>query len=288
LVGVVILDLVLAWVGMPVGWLRQLVRVLSVGTIAANAVGQLARSDRGGPACRRAGDAVGDGRSRSCRPAAADGSVQRDAAGCDPIGEVGARTVADLVVVAADGAVADSRYRQAVDTELDLRRAVAVLRTHYGRRWQRRAWVLGLGVFFLTLYTPADLVWMLRTGLHVDEACAQVLATVRTTAAALPDQTGHGVLPVDVVLRAAILPEAGVLGKTATSTELAPIGLADHDRFAEAVRLNREHWAETGRPISAETLRRRLRLGAAKSRAWCRAIRAGDRAAVCARDGRSA
>jgi hypothetical protein len=39
LVGVVVLDLVLAWVGVPVGWLRQLVRILSVGTIAANAVG---------------------------------------------------------------------------------------------------------------------------------------------------------------------------------------------------------------------------------------------------------
>ena len=38
-VTVVVLDLVLAWIGMPVGWLRQWVRVLSVGTIAANAVG---------------------------------------------------------------------------------------------------------------------------------------------------------------------------------------------------------------------------------------------------------
>jgi hypothetical protein len=38
LLAVVVLDLVLAWTGMPVGWLRQVVRVLSVGTIAANAV----------------------------------------------------------------------------------------------------------------------------------------------------------------------------------------------------------------------------------------------------------
>jgi hypothetical protein len=35
-VAVVVLDLALAWIGSPVGWLRQLVRVLSVGTIAAN------------------------------------------------------------------------------------------------------------------------------------------------------------------------------------------------------------------------------------------------------------
>jgi hypothetical protein len=39
LVAVVVLDLVVTWVGLPVGWLRQLVRLLSVGTVAANAVG---------------------------------------------------------------------------------------------------------------------------------------------------------------------------------------------------------------------------------------------------------
>lgn len=38
------------------------------------------------------------------------------------------------------------------------------------------------------------------------------------------------------------------------------------------------------RPISAETLRKRLRLGAVKSRVWCHAIRAGDRDAVCGTD----
>ncbi len=35
---VVVMDLVLAWVGVPVAWLRQLVRVLAVGTIAANVI----------------------------------------------------------------------------------------------------------------------------------------------------------------------------------------------------------------------------------------------------------
>jgi uncharacterized protein DUF2637 len=38
LVAVVVLDLVLTWIGAPVGWLRQLVRVLSGGTVVANAV----------------------------------------------------------------------------------------------------------------------------------------------------------------------------------------------------------------------------------------------------------
>jgi hypothetical protein len=38
LISVVALDLVLVWVGTPVGWLRRVVRLLSVGTIVANAV----------------------------------------------------------------------------------------------------------------------------------------------------------------------------------------------------------------------------------------------------------
>jgi Protein of unknown function (DUF2637) len=37
LIGVVVLDLVLSWIGQPIGWLRQFVRVLTVGTVAANA-----------------------------------------------------------------------------------------------------------------------------------------------------------------------------------------------------------------------------------------------------------
>lgn len=38
LVGMVALDLVLTWVGQPIGWLRQIARLLTVGTVAANAV----------------------------------------------------------------------------------------------------------------------------------------------------------------------------------------------------------------------------------------------------------
>ena len=58
--------------------------------------------------------------------------------------------------------------------------------------------------------------------------------------------------------------------------------VADGDRFEEALRVNRQHWRETGRPASAETLRKRLRMGAEASRALARAVRAVDRAAVSA------
>lgn len=39
LVAVVVLDLVLTWLGAPVGWLRQLVRILSVATVAVKTRG---------------------------------------------------------------------------------------------------------------------------------------------------------------------------------------------------------------------------------------------------------
>lgn len=61
-------------------------------------------------------------------------------------------------------------YRSAVDTELDLRRAVTLLRVRYGRRWHH--------------YAPADLVWMLRTGVGVSEACEQVRVLVNVKYAA--------------------------------------------------------------------------------------------------------
>jgi hypothetical protein len=57
-----------------------------------------------------------------------------------------------------------SSYRTAVHTELELRRAVTLLRVRYGRRWRRHA--------------PADLVWRLRTCIAVDEAYERVRALV--------------------------------------------------------------------------------------------------------------
>lgn len=45
------------------------------------------------------------------------------------------------------------------------------------------------------------------------------------------------------------------------------------DELDRARVLNLEHWTLHGRPISAETLRRELRIGAAKSRALCAAVR---------------
>lgn len=271
LVAVVVLDLVVTWVGVPVGWLRQLVRVLSVGTVVANVIG-------GWP------DPVAVGL-HTAAPVMVLAMVE---AGRTVLlrrmGE--ARGVARDVIPWARWVLAPWRtcllwrrmilwqiasYRTAVDTELELCRAVAVLRVRYGRRWRR--------------HTPADLVWMLRTGVGVEEACARVRASVgadRADVAATPIASAPVCDCDDSASRRPVRPAEPVASQGAHDTELGLIaGEVDQDRFAEAVRLNREHWVRTGRPISAATLRKRLRLGAAKSRSWCRAIRAEDRAAVC-------
>lgn len=273
---VVAMDLVLAWVGMPVAWLRQLVRMLAVGTIMANVIGGwpdpiavglhaaapimlLAMIEAGRTVLlRRLGQARGTARDaipfarwmlaplRTCR--------------------LWRRMILWQV----------TSYRQAIDTELELRCAIALLRTRHGRYWRRRA--------------PADLVWMLRTGVHVDEACARVrapMAMVDASAVGRPTAStcvdGESTIAAARRDRAHAMPEPPPGSASAAEPPILG-GPVDRDRFAEAVRLNREHWEQTGRPISAETLRKRLRLGSARSRVVCRAVRAADRAVVCGTD----
>jgi hypothetical protein len=273
---VVVMDLVLVWVGAPVAWLRQLVRVLAVGTIAANVIGGwpdpiatglhaaapimlLAVIEAGRTVLlRRLGQARGTMRDtiplarwvlapwRTCR--------------------LWRRMIVWQV----------TSYRHAIDTELELRRAIALLRSRHGRHWRRRA--------------PADLVWMLRAGVHVDEACARVRAamgTEGTSSAERPTASMRSIGdPSEIPAQRDLAHTASrSLSGSASGVEALIVDeQVGRDRFAEAVRLNREHWERTGRPISAETLRKRLRLGSANSRAVCRAVRAVDRAVVCGTD----
>jgi hypothetical protein len=163
-------------------------------------------------------------------------------------------------------------YRTAVDTELAIRRATTLLRLRYGRRWRRCA--------------PGDLVWMLRTGVGVDEACSRVteltaLAHVKKNGRAR-DSAAEG--NADARLSSAVAAVAVPDTSTACVVPVtAPVDVpgVDQERLAAAIRLNREHWATTGRPVSAETLRKRLHMGAAPARALGKAVRATDQAAVC-------
>jgi uncharacterized protein DUF2637 len=257
LVAVVVLDLVLTWIGCPVGWLRQLVRVLSVGTVVASAVA-------GWP------DPVAVGL-HAAAPLMLLDMIEAS------------RTVLLRRIGRAQGTLRESiplarwllapwrtfllwrrmalwqitGYRVAVDIELQLRRAITLLRARYGRRWARRA--------------PADLVWMLRTGVAVDEACEQVHVLLGAADAA---NTLHGTssgrardatpgAPEKPPGRMSTKPAPEQLGDPPRLPEVADV---DRDRLAEAVRLNRHHWMDTGRPISAETLRQRLHVSADTSR----------------------
>jgi hypothetical protein len=270
LVAVVVLDLVLTWIGVPVGWLRQLVRVLSVGTVVVNAVAGWPNLVAVGLHCaaplmllvmleagrcvllRRLGEARGTRR--------------------EPIPLIRWLLAPwrTLLLWRRMALWQITSYRTAIDTELALRRAVTQLRAHHGRRWRRHA--------------SADLVWMLRTGVSVNEAVARVQRlvgidhAVETTRSMLPDTLGAS-LRISTERNAHATTDQASAPASAFRPEAADV---NDDRFAEAMRLNRQHWMDTGRPISAETLRQRLHVGADVSRGLVRAVREADRAAVIA------
>jgi hypothetical protein len=125
---------------------------------------------------------------------------------------------------------------------------------------------------------------MLRTGVSVNEAVARVQRLV-------------GIDDAVETVRSVVQDALGASSRTATerrahvTADQAPVlasalrpeaAKAHGDRFAEAMRLNRQHWMDTGRPISADTLRQRLHVGADISRELIRAVREADRAAVIA------
>jgi hypothetical protein len=251
LVGVVTLDLVLAWTGQPVGWLRQLARLLTVGTVAANvsagwpdpvAVGlhsaapvMLLVMVEAGRAVllRRVGYASGSARDRI------------------PLGRWVLSPVRTWLLWRRMVLWRITSYPWALEVELSLRTACVRLRVRYGRRWKRKA--------------PADLVWMLRTGVSSEEACARVWALVEAEG----DDTREFSSRVGAVREGAR--RVGVL-----------VGheVEDSAQLAEVMRINERHWAQVGRPVSAETVRKHLRIGATRARALTRAVREANRVAV--------
>jgi uncharacterized protein DUF2637 len=258
LINVVMLDLVLVWVGAPVGWLRQVVRVLSVGTIAANTV-------TGWP---------------------------------DPVA-VGLHAAAPtmlLAMIEAGRTVLLRRLGVVLGTARD---AIPV------QRWLLASWRTALLRRRMDgLVADHQLPDCGGSGVG-DTSCGGEAAPALWTWLATAGARRSGVDAADRCRgQRGMHPGRGVgpcPGREHAacpgpdcppSTPIAPIddaGTASlshtmekgDGRFAEAARLNREHWTQTGRPISAETLRKRLHLGARTSRAWSRIIRAADQAAVC-------
>ena len=66
----------------------------------------------------------------------------------------------------------ETNYERAVATEQAIRRTYAQLRQKFGRAWKEE--------------TPDDIRWMLRTGVHVEEACEQVAELTRPAASPPP------------------------------------------------------------------------------------------------------
>jgi hypothetical protein len=143
-------------------------------------------------------------------------------------------------------------YDGALEVEVRLRRAHALLLMQYGRRWRRE--------------TPADLVWMLRSGLFVEEAFARVDALL--------------LKEVQEVTRPVADDEIGLSAGEGVAGEKSGVVAVEGNQFQEVIRINERHWARCGRPVSAETVRKHLRVGAARARALTHAARAADIEAV--------
>jgi len=292
LVGVVALDIVLAWVGSPIAWLRQLARVLTVATVTLNAIGgwpdpvaitlhtfapvmilamvEAART----VLLRRAGKLAGLYR--------------------DPIPL--ARWLLDVRTFGLYRRMVlwqQTSYRAAVDIEIERRRAIMTLRAEFGRRWRRRA--------------PRDLVWMIRSGVRIDDALNRVRAlTVDPTGAAqsdgrldsaalalpsgestprvAPPPAGRPVDSAPPVDRPTI--EAARVRESTSRPESnspdsptaevdQPTGEVDPliDRARE---VNAESIDIHRRPVSAEALRRELGIGSARARALRDVVHAED------------
>jgi hypothetical protein len=255
LVAVVVLDLVLTWIGSPVGWLRQLVRILSVAAIVANAVAgwpDPVAVGLHGAAPLMLLAMLEAGRGVLLRQIGETHGVRREPI---PLVRWLLAPWRTLLLWRRMALWQITSYRTAIDTELKLRRAISLLRARYRRRWRRRA--------------PADLVWMLRAGVDAGEACEQVHVLVGIE---------------DSELGTSEVPPTHVPASDSSfvRTDDLSLHVEEVDRIDEALQLNRRHWIEAGRPISAETLRQRLHVSASASRDLIRAVRAADRAAVLA------
>jgi len=150
LIGVIVLDLVLSWTGQPIGWLRQLVRALTVGTVAANAAAgwpDLVAAGLHAAAPLMLLAMVEAGRTVLLRRIGGLAGQARD-----PI--PAARWLLApwstwlmwrrMVLWQAGG------FHAVLEAEQERRHVGMLLRARYGRRWRRHA--------------PPDVAWMLRSG----------------------------------------------------------------------------------------------------------------------------
>jgi len=237
LIVVIAMDIVLTWLGYPIGGLRLLARILGIGTIAANVAA-------GWP---------------------------------DPVGS-SMRAFAPVIIVAvteafrafllrrhrdaAEEGIPFSRwvlapwptfvlwrrmklwnipgYHAAVDMELSRREAIVKLEMHFGEEWESAA--------------PANVVWMLRSGVRMPEALARVRDLTGGRVPRRPAQGSGNALPVPPVT-----PEPDAPVTPPVTPETAGEGTrkrTDEEWLKEIRRLH----AEQGDDLSVRKLMAQLKL----------------------------
>lgn len=135
LIGVIVLDLVLAWTGHPLAWLRQLARLLTMGTVAANVSAgwpnPIAVSlHAGAPLMLLA--MVEAGRAVLLRRAGLVTGLARDRI---PFGRWILSPWRTWLLWRRMILWQITDYHDALDTEAQIRRARTLLQIHYGRDW---------------------------------------------------------------------------------------------------------------------------------------------------------
>jgi hypothetical protein len=160
LVLAVLTDIVVTWIGQPLWWLRIATRGFVSGSVAANAAAGwpdpiavflhcfapvivLLVTEAGRAALLR-------------KHAEADG---RDPI---PLARWFASPLATPALWRRMALWGVKSYAKAVTAEVSRRQAIMQLQQHYGHRWRKAA--------------PGDLVWLLKTGNRLEEACARVAA----------------------------------------------------------------------------------------------------------------
>jgi hypothetical protein len=91
---------------------------------------------------------------------------------------------------------------------------------------------------------PAEVVWMLGTAPFAEEACTQVEAMIGRDKPSSPS---------------AAMPEAEQQDHTDDTGKNTD---QPEDQLEHAMRINKQHWASRSRPVSADTLREQLHIGA--------------------------
>ena len=176
LIGVIVLDITLTWARHPLAWLRFAARMFALGTLAANAAAGW--PDPVGVGLRIFAPALIVVITEAVRAVLLD-RAQDDR---DPIPLIrwflAPRSTARLWRRMKLWRI--TSYRAAVDMELSRLQAIEKLTACYSGNGPRLDW---------RRHAPADLVWMLRNGVKMDEALARV---AELTAPAKAEAPGGG------------------------------------------------------------------------------------------------